>query len=644
MIKIELGKTQSVRGGLRHSTVLMSAACALLSCLACSDERTDDGVANYYLSGRVLNGSTLEPLPDSVVTLNVGESTRTTRSEPDGSFSVGPIAPESDYRIAAELEGFDAFAFYGSRLPRLDDEKDRDRALVGDVALYPTGQDTPEFTITASSADGRLPLDASSSEVRFVPTRLGMDPAVNRPASTPGADAGAPTPGSALEDVFLPNHALSDVNGYRARIVDGQAVIPGGALRWGGGYNVEVFGGPAFEPENMQLAAARAGDMSVWLTPMGTGLGTDLATGTSEYFSGRIYDGVSLTRLTGYTIRLEYFDRVIPGSVDANGRYFVGPLLANADYSVVVEAEGYRSFLSHNERIDSTADDSLMSLYYDAFLYPEGVSTPAATCRVRVSDSTELPSGFMRFAPRSSSSLLDDDAERPVGVTSTDAGRQLWENDEDLQQRAFVMELQNGEVVLASGQLVYGVNYEVTIYGVAGHESLVGSFTAGVDGDKSWVLDPLSNEPLAMTSLSTDALTPTPNGQLEIRFNQPIALDPTLTPATVQRALNDAFGITTSDEDTDAEVNVLVNAADLTPPIAPGYRGVSLSIDGDRLLLSWNSATGLATTDADDPITFVTYGGLGSVMLYAAGDPQPSPQSLSALIGSGSTSVQLVAE
>jgi hypothetical protein len=644
LIKLELGETQLNRNGLRHSTVLMSAACALLSCLACSDDKKDDGVANYYLSGRVVNGSTLEPIPDAAVTLSVGDSTRTTRSEPDGSFSVGPIAPESDYRIAAQLEGFDAFAFYGSRLPRLDNEKDRDRALVGDVALYQAGQETPEFTITATSADGRLPLDASSSEVRFVPVRLGMDPAVSRPAAAPGADAGAPAPGAALQEIFLPNHALSDVNNYRARIVDGEAVIPGGALRWGGGYNVEVFGGPAFEPQSMQLAAARAGDMSVWLTPMGDGLETDLVTGTSEYFSGRIYDGVSLTRLTSYTIRLEYFDRVIPGSVDANGRYFVGPLLANADYSVVVEAEGYRSFLSHNERIDPSADDSLMSLYYDAFLYPEGVSTPPATCRVRVSDSTDLPSGFMRFAPRSSSSLLDEDEERPVGVTSTDAGRQLWENDEDLQQRAVVMEFQNGEVALASGQLVYGVNYEVTIYGVAGHESVVGSFTAGVDGDKSWVLDPLSDEPLAITSLSTDSLTPTANGQLEVRFNQPIALDPTVTAATVQRALNDLFDITTSNDDADAEENVLVNAIDLTPPVAPGYRGVSMSIDGDRLLLSWNRATGLATADVDDPISFVTYGGLGSVMLYAAGDPTPSPQSLSTLIGSGSTSVQLLAQ
>ena len=68
--------------------------------------------------------------------------------------------------------------------------------------------------------------------------------------------------------------------------------------------------------------------------------------------------------------------------MDASGRYFVGPLLANADYSIVVEAEGYRSFLSHNELIPTAAELSLMSFYYDAFLYPSSVNTPGVTCRV----------------------------------------------------------------------------------------------------------------------------------------------------------------------------------------------------------------------------------------------------------------------
>lgn len=628
----------------RRSRVSFCATVALLAGAACSDENKDDGIANYYLSGRVLDGSTLAPIADAEVSLSVGNASRVTRSDAEGEFSVGPIAPESDYRITASLDGFDPFAFYGLRLPELDDQKDRDRALVGDVLLYRSGDATPAFTIRASSRDGRLPLDASSSEVRFIPTRLGSDPALARPAAPMGSDAGAPSPTQGFEQTLLPNHALSDVPAYSVRLQNGEAAIPAGALRWGAGYNVEVYGGPQFEPESLVLAAGRASDLNVWLTPSPDVARTDLALDTTRYFSGRVYDGVSLSRLSTYGIRLEYFDRSITGTVDATGRYFVGPLLANADYSIVIEAEGYRSFLSHNERLADDPDEPLSSLYYDAFLYPENVPTPGATCRIRLSDSTELPSGFMRFSPRSSSSLLDEDAELPVGVDSSASGRQLWSNDEDLQQRSVVLEIQNGEAAIAPGQLVYGVSYAVTIYGVPGHEVVSDTYVAGVDADRSWILDPLADQALALTALSTDTLNPTPSGQIEMRFNQPIALDPGVNPATIQRALNDGFSINSPDEDTDTNVNALVDAGTLTPPIAPGYAGVSLQVDGDRLILSWDRNAGLATTDADDPIVSVTYGGLGSVMLYAATAQDPTSVDLASLLGSGSSTVQLVAQ
>jgi len=653
LIDLALGaRISSTRAATLRFTTLVTAAGALLSCLACSSDK-DDGVANYYLSGRVLDGSTLEPLANAELSLSVGNSTSKARSATDGSFSVGPIAPESDYRISAAFEGFDAFAFYGTSLPHLDDATDRDRALVGDVVMYKDGEESPAFSVTASSRDARLPLDTTSAEVRFVPMRLGMDPAARLAAAAPaappaGPDAGAgavaePSPG--IEATWLPNHALSDVPSYRARIVDGEASVPAGALRWGAGYNLEVYGGPAFEPESMMLAAGRAQNMSVWLTPSDTTVSTELASGTAEYFSGRIYDGVSLGRLNSYSIRLEYFDRVIPGSVDGSGRYFVGPLLPNADYSIVVEAEGYRSFLSHNEHISAAPELSLMSYYYDAFLYPSAVNIPGATCRVRLIDSTDLPSGVVRCAPTNSSGLMDDEAETPVGVDSSTKGRQLWSNDEDLQQRSVVLPLENGEVVLDNGQLVYGVTYAVTIYGVPGHATFAGSFTAGIDGDRSWVLAPLANADLAITALSTDELAPRPDGTLEIRLNQPVALDPNISPATLQRTLNDAFSIFSPNLDADPDQNVLVDSGTLTPPIAPGYRGVSFEIDGDRVILRWNRSLALVTADADDPILSATYGGLDAVMLYPAGAPTAAPVSLLSLFApSSSNVVQLVAQ
>ncbi|MEO8181835.1 MAG: hypothetical protein ABI895_23625 [Deltaproteobacteria bacterium] len=371
-----------------------------------------------------------------------------------------------------------------------------------------------------------------------------------------------------------------------------------------------------------------------------------LPNGTTEYFAGRVYDGVSLNRLTDYSIRLEYYDRIVDGTVDAKtGRYLVGPLLASADYSIVVESAGYRSFLSHNERLAGAASTSLVSLYYDAFLYPESVSVPAVKCRVRLSDSADLPSGFMRFAPRTSSSLFDEDTELPVGVISAGAGRQLWTNDEDMQQRSFMVEFKNGEVEIESGRLVYGVNYEVTIYGVAGHELITGSFTAGVDGESSWVLDPLVQTELVVTSVSTDARTPTANGELEVRFNQPIALDPGVSVTTLQRTLNDAFSFDSPDADADNNRNVMANAS-ATGPVAPGYRGVSLAIEGDLLRLSWSRAGAMSSNDAGDPVYSVTYGGLGSVLVYSANAQRPVPIALSTLLGSEATSVsvQLIAQ
>jgi hypothetical protein len=284
-----------------------------------------------------------------------------------------------------------------------------------------------------------------------------------------------------------------------------------------------------------------------------------------------------------------------------------------------------------------------MSYYYDAFLYPENVQSPPATCRVRLSDGTELPSGFMRFAPRSSSNLFDDAAEQPVGINSSDRGRQMWDNDEDLQQRSLLREFVDGELPLAAGDLVYGVNYAVTIYGVAGHEVLTASYTAGVDGDRAWVLDPLSDAGLAVAAKSNDELGLSPGGQLEIRFNQPIAIDPSLDLAAARRTLNDSFSMQSPDEDTDAEQNTLVDAGTLTPPISPTYRGVNFVVDGDRLLLTWDASTGLATTDADDPILSVTYGGLGAIRVYPATATDPSPVALSTLIGSSAT-VQVSAD
>jgi hypothetical protein len=152
---------------------------------------------------------------------------------------------------------------------------------------------------------------------------------------------------------------------------------------------------------------------------------TQLPHANQRYFTGRIYNGVTLERLTKYEMRLEYFDRVLNAVVDADGRYVVGPLLANADYTIAVKAEGFRSFLSHNAKVAIAPSEAISSLYYDAFVYPDAVKAPAVRARFSLEGETRLPSGTVRFAPDSGSSLFDEREETPAGV-----GTQMWTNDE----------------------------------------------------------------------------------------------------------------------------------------------------------------------------------------------------------------------
>jgi len=147
-----------------------------------------------------------------------------------------------------------------------------------------------------------------------------------------------------------------------------------------------------------------------------------------------------------------------------------------------------------------------------------------------------------------------------------------------------------------------------------------------------------------VVALSSEGASLSPDGKLEIRFNQAIALYPRVAEATMLRELNDGFAIFSPDKDADGILNALVSAATLTPPVAPTYRGVSYSISGDRLTLKWDKAPQvLRTTDADDPIVSVSYGGLSAIVLYTGTVPSSEPVSLATLLGSNAVEVQLTA-
>jgi hypothetical protein len=642
----------------RTRRVLLVVPLLLGYAAGCGKDEPEPG---YYLRGRVFNGASHEPVSKAELTLLSGQATHRATSQADGTYKLGPIEPSASYRVSAKANGMNPFEFTGLALPAL--EPAGERALIGDVALYESSEETPAFTIRVQSGDARVP--ATVARVDFTPVVVGTDPSIAAtparkdepaPEETEEAEEAEAPPAMTSESTqsgtvigayvaahgaTLPSDAHADAVAFHVAVSDGVAEIPENALSWGATYQVRIDAGADFAPVTFMLTPVRDDDIQVVLKASHTRPPTQLAPGTQQYFTGRIYDGVSLARLTDYKVRLEYFDRVFEGTVDAMGRYVVGPLLTNADYTIVIEADGYRSFLSHNAKLPASAAASVSSLYYDAFVYPNELKAPAARVRFSLDSNGQLPSGSVRFAPRGGSSLFNEDVETPAGVS-----RQVWINDEDLQQRAVIRDFSDGQLNLAEGELVLGVDYAVSVFGVANYAILSnGTYRAGIDANPTFTLQPVNEVPLDVVSVSSDNAALSSNGSIEIRFNHDIVAFPRVDQAVAQRQLNDAFSIDSPDENEDGNVNALVDSTTLTDPIAPSYRGVTFEISGDRLTLKWDRERGLTTSDTSDPIVRVTYAGLSAIVLYTGTLPSSPSRTLAQLLGgTDSLEAQLVAE
>jgi hypothetical protein len=618
-------------GKVRSTRALALVPFLLASVTACGD---DDGPANgYYLRGRVFNGATLAAVAKAELSLINGEGTAQATSAEDGTFSIGPIEPSSSWRVAAKANGMQDFEFTGVALAALDPMLgDQTRTLIADVPLYAASKQSPAFKLLVESSDARLP--ASIASINFAPATVGTDP--SKAADPLPAQVGLVS-GAFAEPrgATMPNDARGSATAFHTTLSNGEAEIPEGALTWGATYNVRVDAGPDFSTVSFLLTPVKENDISI-VIPTTAKYPTQLPQTTQQYFTGRIYDGVSLERLSSYRLRIEYFDRAMDATVGADGRFVVGPLLANADYTISVEKDGFRSFLSHNAKVNAASISTVSSLYYDAFLYPTSVRTPAAQARFALQGDTAPPSGTVRFAPISSSSL----EQKPAAV-----GAQVWTNDEDLQQRAIVRDFTDGKLDMNEGEFVLGVDYQVTVYGVGTYAILNGgTFRAGVDGNPSFTLAPRTETALEVLAISTEGAALSPSGSIEIRFNHDIVAYPKMDANVALKSLNDGFSIDSPDENEDMNLNVLVDSADLTPPIAPTYRGVTWEIAGDSLTLKWNREAGLADVDTADPIISVTYDNLDAIQLYSGTNTTSPMSTLADLLNTTSITAQMVAQ
>jgi hypothetical protein len=356
-------------------------------------------------------------------------------------------------------------------------------------------------------------------------------------------------------------------------------------------------------------------------------------------FAGYVYDGVSGARLPGYGMQIVVTTAAPTAvTVDAEGRYESGAISAWDDYTVVITLDGYRPFRSHNARVglppelaqsDDIADiPTHQTLFFDAYLFPTSLEAPAVDFTVTTPVEGEMVSGTMRLRPASPSSLSDEALETPGGVDG-----QVWSNDEDLQNDTVTRDLTNGLLSLEAGTLVYGVNYLVDIYDVDNYQPFEGTYTAGIEKDKTFQLAPTLVSPLQVVVPPGDCNPPgsvmaTSGAVVTIVFNDDIQLT---SPNVADEALDDGLSISSPDSDSDMMQNTLKpDASEST-----SEHGTQIMVSaGSTLELSWSPADGLLTSDPDDAIVSVTYSNLQNILVQRANLPA-SATPLAALIGTG---------
>jgi len=356
--------------------------------------------------------------------------------------------------------------------------------------------------------------------------------------------------------------------------------------------------------------------------------------GDVYWFTGRVYDGATGARISGYQTTLQYRDVTRDGEVDEQGRYLLGPLYPSADYSVVITANGYRSFLSHNAMRASPNAPS-QTFYYDAYLYPSNAVVPATEVRVTLSDMPTPPTdGLVRMQPSGGPARTQSEADTPTGVL-----RQIWENDDDLQFRAVTRPVQGGVALFEPGALVYGVTYRWTIQGVSGHQDTSGTFTAGVDAAVAATVQPYNgiNLALAFTTASLNAIVP--SGELVVVLNQPVEFNPSIQSSRMVEAVDSGLSIVSPDENSNGMRNAL------RPNSNANDHNVSIAISGNRLTFTWDRNSALETADGGDPIIAVAYGNLDEVTIQPVNNRDPrAVRSLSELVGGSGLTVRMAAQ
>jgi hypothetical protein len=372
------------------------------------------------------------------------------------------------------------------------------------------------------------------------------------------------------------------------------------------------------------------------------------------YFEGNVYNGApdmtssagALTKTQIGSISIEYREKLLRVDIDDSGRFATkDPLPTWQDYVVTIVADGFRPFVSHNPGFEVPASLAAMqqgladisttqTFNFDAYLFPSSLVAPAMTISIAtVDDTTGNPAlgkaaGTIRLRPTTQSGIQIGAADSATATPR--ASRRVWANDNDLLTSPIIQSFTNGKVDIKEGQLVYGVQYEISVYDVAGYQPLVtpagGGIVAGTVMSKTIQLTKVQKDPLRLVASTATMCTPppptstTPGAQIVLTFSEPVEAVGT----TYAEDLDNGLSIT--------ELPNSFNTCQLKSGFADPTkqeRGTSIAITGNMMTVAWNPSVGLtAPMDAwgftvcttPTSISTVSYN-VSAISLQPMGDP-----------------------
>jgi hypothetical protein len=246
----------------------------------------------------------------------------------------------------------------------------------------------------------------------------------------------------------------------------------------------------------------------------------------------------------------------------------------------------------------------MQSQLFEAFLFPspDVLPSPELTLTIQTPDGT-LPNGQIRVTPNND---VGESVLNLQGDIDGSVDGQVWENDADRKFSTVVRDVEDGVVTFGEGDLVYGVEYEATVFAAEGYSLQSFTFRSGVTDDQTVVLPRLTEQALAIVAISTDYddVGLDANATIVLTFNQDIELSPSFTIESINEEVDDTFSITSPDADGDGEQNTLLfdDEDDVQE------HGTHFAIDGRTLTFSWDREdSNFEVQDEDDAIVLATY-------------------------------------